>query len=212
VDRSGPRLKLLALLVVFMFAALSTRLWYLQVLASEKYVGMTDNNTVKFFDVPAPRGRILASNGAVVVDNRSSLEVLVEQQRLGPDAEAVLLRLSQLLKVPIHTIRAALSSNQYYPSQPIPIAVDVSPGAVAFIAEHQDPSNNLFPGVSWLQASVREYPEGDLAAHILGSVGRITKDQSKQPAFQNYGPSDIVGRSGLEAEYERWLRGQQGIQ
>jgi penicillin-binding protein 2 len=208
VDRSSPRLKLLALLVAFMFAALSTRLWYLQVLAAEKYKGQIFNNTVELFDVPALRGRILASNGAVLVDSRQSLEVLVEQQRLGPDAEAVLLRLSQLLKTPIRKIRAALSSNQYYPSDPIPVAVDVTPDAIAYIAENRD----QFPGVSWMQASVRQYPNGDLAAHILGSVGRITAEQAKLPAFKNYGPSDIVGRSGLESEYERWLRGQPGIQ
>jgi penicillin-binding protein 2 len=208
VDRSSPRLKLLALLVAFMFAALSTRLWYLQVLAAEKYKGQIFNNTVKLFDVPALRGRILASNGAVLVDSRASQEVLVEQQRLGPDAEAVLLRLSKLLKTPVRKIRAELSSNQYYPSEPIPVAVDVAPDAIAYIAENKDE----FPGVSWMTASVRQYPNGDLAAHILGSVGRITAEQAKQPMFKNSGPSDIVGRSGLESEYERWLRGQPGIQ
>src|SRR2546426_10303201 len=120
-----------------MFAALSTRLWSLQVLAAEKYKGQIFNNTVKLFDVPALRGRILASNGAVLVDSRQSLEVLVEQQRLGPDAEAVLLRLSQLLKTPIRKIRAALSSNQYYPSAPVPGAVDRTPDASAHIPENR---------------------------------------------------------------------------
>jgi penicillin-binding protein 2 len=208
VDRSSPRLKMLALLVAFMFAALSTRLWYLQVLAAEKYQGAIYNNTVKLFNVPAPRGRILASNGSVLVDNQQSLEVLVEQQKLGPDAEAVLLRLSQLLKTPVRRIRAALASNQYYPSQPIPIAVDVTPDAISYIAENHD----QFPGVSWIPASVRQYPNGELAAHVLGSVGQITAEQAKLPMFKNYGPSDLVGRSGLESEYERWLRGKQGIQ
>ena len=212
MDRSSPRLRLLALLVAFMFAALSTRLWYLQVLAAEKWKGPLFNNTVKLFDVPAPRGRILASNGEVIVGNDVNLEVLVEQQKLGPEAEAVLLRLSKLLDVRISAIRNALSSNQYYPSQPIPIAENVSQDAVSYIAEHQDPSHDLFPGVTWIQASVRQYPQGDLAAQILGSVGRITAEQAKEPQFHGYGPSEIVGRSGLESEYERWLRGTAGIQ
>ncbi|MBI3648614.1 MAG: penicillin-binding protein 2 [Actinobacteria bacterium] len=116
--------------------------------------------------------------------------------------------LSRLLSVPVREIRAALSSNQYYSYQPIPVATDVSQKVVAYIAEHpQD-----FPGVSWMQASVRQYPYGSLAAHILGSVGQIQADQLKDPRFKGYGPSDIVGRSGLEVEYERWLRGRPGVQ
>ncbi|MBI3647964.1 MAG: hypothetical protein HY240_04340 [Actinobacteria bacterium] len=76
MDRSGSRLKILALLVALMFGALSTRLWFLQVLASEKFKQEGLNNSLRLSQLPAPRGRILASNGEVLVGNRQDLEVL----------------------------------------------------------------------------------------------------------------------------------------
>ena len=211
MDKSSSRLKLLALLVAFMFAGLSARLWYLQVLASEQFVEAQNNNLVKIVRTEAPRGRILDASGRnVIVGNRASTEVLVEQQKLGDDPEAVLYRLAQLLHVPERTIVDALANKQYYEYEAIPVAVDVPQQYVAYIAEHQDPSNNLFPGVSWTQASVRTYPYDSLAAHILGSVGRLTPDQADDEDFATYDPTDVLGQSGLEGEYERFLRGEKG--
>ncbi|HEY7400730.1 MAG TPA: penicillin-binding protein 2 [Actinomycetota bacterium] len=206
MDKSASRLKLLALLVALMFAGLSARLWYLQVLASEKYVEAQNNNLVKIVRTEAPRGRILDAKGHVIVGNRASTEVLVEQQKLGDDPEAVLYRLSQLLHVPVRSIVDALGNKQYYEYEPIPVAVDVPQDYIAYIAEHRDD----FPGVSWTDASVRTYPYGSLAAHILGSLGRLTPEQTDDPHYKDYSPSDLIGQSGLESEYERFLRGQKG--
>lgn len=210
MDKSSSRLKLLALLVAFMFAALSSRLWYLQVLASEQYLEKQDNNLVKIVRTEAPRGRILDAKGNVIVGNRASTQVLVEQQKLGDDPEAVILRLSNLLHVRARVIVDALANKQYYAYEAIPVAVDVPQQYIAYIAEHQDPSNNLFPGVSWTQASVRTYPYGSFAAHILGSLGRLTPEQAGDEDFASYDPSDVLGQSGLESEYERFLRGEKG--
>jgi penicillin-binding protein 2 len=206
MDKSASRLKLLALLVALMFAGLSSRLWYLQVLASEKYLEAQNNNLVKIVRTEAPRGRILDSKGDEIVENRSTTEVLVEQQKLGDDPEAVLYRLSQLLHVPVRAIVDALANKQYYAYEPIPVAIDVPDQYIAYIGEHPDD----FPGVSWTQASVRTYPYGSLAAHILGSLGRLTPEQAGEARYESYAPTDLVGQSGLEAEYERFLRGQKG--
>jgi penicillin-binding protein 2 len=204
-------LKLLALLVAFMFAGLSARLWYLQVLASEQYLEAQDNNLVKIVRTEAPRGRILDARGREIVGNRASTRVLVEQQKLGDDPEAVLLRLSELLSsgeknVPVRVIVDALANKQYYEYEPIPVAVDVPGQYISYIAEHWGD----FPGVSWTRASVRTYPYGSLAAHILGGVGRLTQEQAEDERFASYGPSDVLGQGGLESEYERFLRGEKG--
>jgi penicillin-binding protein 2 len=207
VDKSSSRLKLLALLVALMFAGLSSRLWYLQVLASEQYIEEQNNNLVKIVRTDAPRGRILDAKGNVIVGNRASTEVLVEQQKLGDDPEGVILRLSELLHVPARVIVDALGNKQYYEYEPIPVAVDVPQQYIAYIAEHQDE----FPGVSWTQASIRTYPYGNLAAHILGNLGRLTEEQvADEQHYGSYGPSDLLGQSGLELEYERFLHGVKG--
>lgn len=211
MEKSAGRLKLLAILVALMFAALSTRLWFLQVLASAQARGEALNNSVRIVQTEAPRGQILDDTGRhVLVGNRQSLEVLVNQQQLGADAEAVILRLAQVLKVPVRQITTQLESPRYYAYQPIPVALDVAKKAAFYIKEHQDRSNDLFPGVEVVEASVRQYPYGDLAAHVLGQVGEITAQQIAEPSYKNYGPSEIVGQAGLELTYERYLRGERG--
>src|SRR5947208_1185236 len=188
MDRSSSRLKILALLVALMFIALSTRLWYLQVLATTRFVSAADIQTVRTVETDALRGNILDDSGRVLVDNRPSLEVRVSQDHLGNQAEAVLLRLSRLLKIPVRAIRARLADKRYYTYQPIPIAEFVSKKTAFFVAEHQD----RFPGVEVVQTSVRHYPEGAVAAHALGWVGQISASELKDhKKFAGYGNSDL---------------------
>ncbi len=190
-----------------MFAALTARLWYLQVLATQTYVHIANNSSFHWLRVEPERGRILDANGDPLVDNRQSWVITVQEQLLGDDPEGVLFRLAQHLNVPEADIVARLKDPKYYDYQRVPVAVDVSLEDILYIAEH---ANEEFPGVSWDERSVRRYPDGELAAHVLGQVGLITGDQVKDPAFAGYGTSDTVGKTGLEAIYERFLHGTAG--
>jgi penicillin-binding protein 2 len=192
--------------VALMFAALTTRLWYLQVLASQTYVQIANNHSFRLLQVEPERGEILDSKDNPLVDNRESRVVTVQQQLLGSDPEGVLFRLAQHLGVPEADIVEKMDSPQYYDYQRIPVAIDVSEDKIFYIAEHPD----LFPGVSWSDQTVRRYPEGSLAAHILGTVGLIGKDEVNDPTFADYGQSDTVGKTGLERTYERFLHGTPG--
>ena len=180
-----------------MFAALTTRLWYLQVLASQTYVKIANNTSFRWLQVEPERGRILDANGNPLVDNRESRVVTVQQQLLGSDPEAVLFRLAQHLGVPEKDIVAKMDDPQYFDYQRIPVAVDVSEDKIFYIAEHP----KLFPGVGWGQQTVARYADGPLAAHVLGTVGLINSDEVKDPAFADYGVDDTVGRTGLEKTY-----------
>jgi penicillin-binding protein 2 len=208
VEKSTSRLKVLAILVAVMFAALSTRLWFLQVLDSASAIDAANQNQLRILPTDAPRGRILDANGDPLVDNRLSVEVRVNEQELSasPDAEAVLLRLSEVLGVKVRRITQALDSNLYYDYQPVPVAVDVDKEVAFYLEEHAD----RFPGVQVVRAAVRNYPEGSLAAHELGWVGQIYAEEIDQPQFQDYGPNDLVGKAGLEKQYERYLVGTKG--
>ena len=189
-----------------MFAALTTRLWYLQVLASQTFVEAANDKSFKWIQVEPERGRILDAHDHPLVDNRESRVVTVQQQQLGSDPEAVLYLLAQHLGVPEADIVEQMESKQYYDYQRVPVAVDVSLDKILYIAEHA----KMFPGVGWAEQSVRRYPDGPLAAHILGQVGLIGPDQVDDPAYQDYGPNDTIGISGLEAMYERFLHGTAG--
>jgi penicillin-binding protein 2 len=208
MERSTSRLKVLAILVAFMFAALTTRLWFLQVLAADTSQKQIDRQSVRLVDTDATRGRIYDDHHHPLVRNRISLEVLVTKDRLGEDPEAELLRLSEVLDMPVKEIRRGLDDKDYYDYQAKPVAFDVSKDVDFYISEHP----NMFPGIQVKPASVREYPHGTMAAHVLGVVGQIQAAQIADKRFKNYGVNDLVGQTGLEQEYEKFLHGKAGQQ
>jgi penicillin-binding protein 2 len=208
-------MKVLAGLVVFMFAALTTRLWFLQVLASDQFSSQANQNEVRTVPIQPLRGEIVDRHGTVLVGNRASTVVLVDRLGMEGKDDEVLYRLSNLLHVPVQDLLDRLNSVKYLPYQPVPVAEDVQKAAVFYIREHPE----LFPGVSYDLAAVRDYPEGDLAAHILGYTGEISESQLADT--KDFPPADllhpgyqrgaIVGKAGLEATYERYLHGENGI-
>ncbi len=206
-NRVRTRMRVLAGLVVFMFAALTTRLWFLQVLATNQFVQEAKNNQVRLVPIEPLRGEILDRAGHVLVGSRVSTVITIDRRQIPNDqVDAVLYRLSQLLHVPVPDMVDRMNSVKYLPYQPIPVVEDVSKDQVFYIKEHSD----LFPGVDYHVDSVRSYEQGDLAAHMLGSVGEISADQLREPAFRGDRPGDIVGKGGVESVYERWLHGISG--
>lgn len=208
MERSTARLKTLAILVALMFAALTTRLWFLQVLDSASATAQIRDQSVRIVHTDAVRGNIFDAQGRPLVGNRVSLEVRVTKDQLSSDAEEELLRLSEILAIPVKDIRAGLDDKRYFDYQPKPVAFDVDENVADYLGEH----NREFPGVEVVQASVRQYPQNTMAAHELGWVGQIDAQELDDPAFEHYGPNDLVGKSGLEQIYERYLRGKKGLE
>lgn len=215
-DRSSPALRIGALtaIVAVLLLMLGSRLWYLQVLAGDRYTALSERNAVQIVYSQAPRGRILAADGSAIVRNRVALAISADRKRLldeagqprDEEAEAVLDRLSQVLDAPVGDIVERLTDPTYSPFRPVPIAVDVPPEIVLAVQEHQE----LFPGVIAERLPVRAYPEGTLAAHVVGYTAEISAEQMEQEAFRNYQLGDLVGQAGLEQSYERHLNGQRG--
>lgn len=205
--RAGTRVKVLAAIVAMMFAALTTRLWFLQVLASADAQRAAESNAVRLVDVPAPRGRILDEHGRVLVKNRPSLVVTMNREEAGSQKEEILFELSRLLDIPADVLGHRLDDPTYYVFNPIPIATDVSRRVAFYLKEH----DSEFPGVDVVQQPVRTYPEGSLAAHVLGYLGQISQDKLDDPAFAGYQPGDTVGIAGIESVYEHDLAGTDGV-
>jgi penicillin-binding protein 2 len=205
--RTGLRLKVLAFLVVAMFAALTTRLWFLQVLAWEKNRDAATTNAVRLVEVPAQRGRIKDASGEIIVGNRLSWVLTVNHERAGEDIEDILFRLSELLDVSAADLGERLDDPSYYDFSPIPVAVDVPLRVVLYFRERQDD----FPGVELVKLPVRRYPLGASAAHVLGYLSEVFADELESPAFAGYEPGDLIGRAGVEAVYEQELSGVDGI-
>ena len=225
-DAPGLRLSILGIVVISLFGALFARLWYLQVMATEDYQQVTQANSVRTITEEAPRGRILDAQGRVLVDNRTSLVVTVDTEAVAEldeaDADELLLGLATELTdfgVPtkVSRIERRLTDPQYSPLQPIPVAVDVPEELGIYLAENAD----AFPGVAVRRETVRTYPHGTLAAHLLGYVGRISPpefeakmgpvDDPLEDVAKPYQPDSNIGKGGVEQVYEDDLRGVPGI-
>lgn len=205
-SRTRTRLKVMAALVVVMFSALTTRLWFLQVLAAPKFAALANDNQVRLVPILPLRGQILDRRGRVLVGNRASTVVLVDRQALGSNPDQVLYRLAGVLGVKVRDILDQLNSLKYLPYQPVPVAVDVPAQKVFYLQEHQ----RLFPGVSYEIDPIRQYPNGELASNLLGYVLPISESQLSEPAFKGYLPGELVGYSGVESTYEPYLHGKIG--
>ena len=204
------RIAILGAIAVALFCALFFRLWALQVISGDRYLEDARNNQVRTFREPAPRGSIVDRDGEMLVSNTAGTLVQIWPAALTdvPPRErlAMFRRLSKLLTVPLPEIRAAMREHREDPLTPITVKASVRDEKVNYLLEHQAE----FPGVQVTETQLRRYERGDIAAQILGYVAEITRSQLKTRADDGYAPGDRIGQTGVEAAYDRYLRGQPG--
>ncbi len=195
---------------LIMFAIIGFRLWYLQVLSSGQYTAQAENNQVRDITVQAPRGDILARNGATLVDNRTALALQVRTMELPRAHRAKVKELQTLAKVihmRYHKLRNEIrTGTKDLPSSPVTIRRDVSDDLVYYLRENQD----RFPGISIDRVYVRNYPHDSEAAQVLGYTGQVDAQELKEPQYQGVVAGDTVGKGGVESTYDSSLRGING--
>jgi penicillin-binding protein 2 len=203
------RVGILGTIVLFVFAILFLRLWALQVLSGDRYLNAAQNNQLRTIRTPALRGPILDRNGVVVVDNAAGNSVQLWPADL-PDDEAaraaVLRRLSRVVSVPVPWMLKEIEKRRGDPLTPIVVKRGIHPDHVAYILERQD----RFPGVRIAQSFLRRYPYQALGAQLLGHVGEVTEEQLDRTDDPTLAGGDEIGQSGVEARYDRFLRGRTG--
>jgi penicillin-binding protein 2 len=195
---------------LLMFAIIFFRLWYLQVLSGDKYLAEANNNRIREIRVTAPRGQILDRNGKVLVENRTSLALQLNSQKLArgvTERRAELRRLGNAAGLSLHRIRREMHQQlKVLPSAPVTLQRDVDYDLIYYLQEHQDD----FPGVVVQRVFVRRYPNGTLGAHLYGNVGEIDEKQLREPRYKGLHPGDQIGQDGVEYTYDRYLRGRDG--
>ncbi|HWD09525.1 MAG TPA: penicillin-binding protein 2 [Actinomycetota bacterium] len=226
LDRIHVRVAVIGIVFLSLVAALVLRLWFLQVLSATAATRQAVANVARPVPDPALRGSILDRNGQPLANNVASQVVLLDRSRFeipAPTAanrnamavtaqgEIVLGRLSKVLGIPIPQLVANLNNVNADPFAPIPVATNVSQDAVIYIKEHQATGDQLFPGVTAVEQPVRSYPNGAVAANILGYVGRINSSDLSKPSYKGDAANSIVGESGLEYQYEHYLHGTDGV-
>ena len=192
-------------LAAAVFGTLSVKLWSMQVLGSREYKNEAMQNKYTNVATPAPRGLIYDADGTLLVKNRSTLTVLADASVA--DDHDVVQRLSSVLGIPFNIVRARIQDQSSGAQSQRVVASDARQRDVAFIAEHSD----AFNGVSVQERTVREYPYGALAAHILGYTGPVSEDElANVPDNRTIELGDTVGKSGVEAFYDNLLAGEHG--
>lgn len=230
-DRRPPITPQLAMRVAIMggvalalFGIVFFRLWFLQVLSGDQYLAEASSNRVRDVKIAAPRGEIVDRNGKILVANRRAVAVIVSPPRLPQDPQArhrLLVRLSRVTGVSTARHRCKVGNEHKrlmdyaclveqgifnLPYADVTLKTDVSRAVNGYLGERQQE----FPGVTTRTIFLRSYPGKEVGAQLFGGTNLIAKDQLSEEHYRGVRAGTIVGTSGLEYAYDRYLRGRDG--
>ena len=216
-DRARPNRMALRIAVVggvgvALFAILFFRLWSLQIIDGAENLAQAKNNRTRSTKIVAPRGKVLARNGEVLVDNRTSLALQVDTSKLPAEEAARNAELSQIgalvhMKLPKVLKRIEEEEEVVAAGAPITVRNDVGYDLIYYIEEHP----GKFPGVTVERVFVRNYPEEEEAANVLGHAGEVSEEELESGPYVDLEPGEVVGKEGIEYTYDKYLRGTPGI-
>ena len=210
-------------LVFSLLFALFGRLFYLQVLESGRYKEAAISIQSRDIVTPAIRGAISDINGSPLVVDLPGLVVFIDRSTLDKQSDkgATVLRRTAALfnleyadiyqrtrlcgELPVNNRAGCWNGTRY---QPIPLVGGASQDVALKIMENSD----QFAGVNVASIPIRSYPslEGENISHVLGYVGSVT-DEDLKNSSKNYYRSEVVGKTGLETQYNEYLRGTPGV-
>jgi penicillin-binding protein 2 len=194
-------------LVGVVFALLAIRAFQLQILAHSRYASLAEKNRVKIVTAHAPRGRIFSRDGQVVADSRPGYSISILPYQMS-DTDTLVMKLSPVLGVTEEALEKRIAHALKRPLTVQRIARDVSMEVVSWVEEHKLD----LPGVSVEVEPIRRYPFGEILCHLIGYVGEISPKGLEMFSDRGYKYGDMIGETGLEKEYEEYLRGQEGLE
>ena len=191
-----------AAVAIFLF--LITGFWALQVQNPGIYNEQAERNRIKALPIPAPRGRILDRDGRVIVDNHSSYSLILTRENLNTEH---LRAIADGLSLDYNDLMARLNRYRSRPKyDPIIIKEELSPAELTFVEAHRD----FFPELELIHAQRRLYPQNGFAAHVIGYTGEISEQELDSPEYAKYNPGDVIGKFGIERQYNDLLTGVDG--
>jgi penicillin-binding protein 2 len=207
--RSLSRFLAFGLVVIVAVSGLTARLFYLQIVDGGRFASLATRNRTVVEAVPSPRGLIYDRAGRALVTNVPTFAVKIRPADLPQaDRPQVVERLAALLNMDPAEINATIDGNPGSNFDLVRIKGDVDENTARLIAE----AGFELPGVQVAVEARRDYTYGSLFSQILGYTGPVSADQLAQLKAAGYLPDDLLGKTGLEAEYETELRGTYGSQ
>jgi len=190
--------------LVVLLAILLFTLMRLQIVRGDEYLKMSVKNRVRVYRVRPVRGRILDRNGVPLAINKPSFNLYLLADDVGRDQwKGLRDELQRLLRISPEKLEERISDAKKNPAVACLIKRDLSEREVAMVAEREW----MLPGVILSPEEKRFYPNGSLAAHVLGYMGEVSSKELEQGRFWG---GDMIGKTGIERQYDDILRGVGG--
>jgi penicillin-binding protein 2 len=194
------------IIIAAVIGALVATFFRAQILRSDTWSLRSESNRLRPLPVPAARGTIFDRHGEVLADNIPGYAVSVLPASRD-SVQAVLERLRPLLGLTDEGIERLMVRRSQEPRRPLLVDSDASFDEVAALEERREQNPTVFLEMR----PKRRYVAGSAAAHVLGYVGEITAQELEQDRFEGYEQGIVVGKEGVERQYEADLQGQQGV-
>jgi penicillin-binding protein 2 len=201
------RTRYLSVLIAMLFVGLAARLFYLQIVEGDSYYRMTADSIVRTVVLPAVRGQIRDHKGRVLATMVPSYDVQVLPSQLTHEAY---LRLRELLGPDVEgvpTWEAISEEAKKGKDRTMVVAEDVKRDVMAQLETALDK-----PGIKVVAVRRRHYPFGTLASHAIGYMNEVSAEELRTRKDEGYRSGDYVGRTGIERQWEPYLRGQKGFE
>ncbi len=187
------------------FVLLLSAFFRAQVLQSASYLRQSQENRLRTIPLPAPRGIIYDRKGNIIAENLPAYSVSLTAPSLD-SLRAALKQLQPTLQLTDGDINSAVRRYRRAPTRPTVVLPDASIDVVSVLEEHRID----FPRLIIQSVPKRFYPDGPIVAPFVGYTGEVTETELSNPEFAGYKPGQIIGKGGLERQYESVLRGREG--
>ena len=201
--RQTRRFLVVTVLFTVIFLGIVVRLYFLQVVRGTYYAGVAEDNRLRIISTDGPRGEIRDRNGVVLATDVPSFDIVVTTYDL-ENSDQELGVVAQLTGTKLQTLKDTVKKAGVGPFTPITVVRNVSKPVALKLAE-QEPD---LPGIQLVMSTRRSYPQGSLAAHVLGYTGEIGDTELQALQTEGYVMKDTIGKEGVELQYESLLRGQ----
>ena len=217
------RARVAIIFVGICFGLLAIRLFWLQIISHQQYSTLADSNRIAIVPVPANRGLLIDRNGIVIGRNYSALTLEVDASQINGNVDDLINELSEIIQISPRdrrNFKRALEDSRNMGTFPLRSMLTEAEMA-RFLANRY-----RFPGVDVSARNFREYPYNELASHLIGYIGRVSKkdkERMQNELLETRGSQDpyalqgaflpgiqYVGKIGIEQTYERILRGVPG--
>lgn len=208
-ERENINYRVLALLLLLFFAALLGRIYYLQAMKGQDYRVIAEGNKLRNQYILAPRGLILDRHGNTIVSNTPSFELVAIPNELPKeegDLNFKLTAIAEITGAPLDELKAEVSKLDRKSPHPATLVQNLAKDPALVLIGRKDD----FKGFSVQNNPIRDYKDPVVFSHLVGYTGKITEEELAQRGDQAYLLNDYIGKTGLEVQYENYLKGVPG--